>query len=77
MENLTKQQKNCPYCRGTKRIRDLLVHYTSRRILEIQEGNVLSFTMCLPGGKTYTVIQNISFCPMCGRRLGGRLSDGN
>ena len=38
----------CPYCRGVKRIRDDLVHYTRRSILEIKHGNQLWSKFILP-----------------------------
>ena len=33
VDNRTKEK--CPYCQGVKRIRDDLVHYTFRHILQI------------------------------------------
>ena len=38
---MTKQQEKCPYCQGVKRIRDDLVHYTFRHILQIENGDEL------------------------------------
>ena len=58
----------CPYCRGVKRIRDDLVHYTRRNILEIKHGNQLWSKFILPNNE-YEVMAYIRFCPMCGRNL--------
>ena len=61
-------ENKCPYCRGIKRIRDDLVHYTRRSILEIKHGNQLWSKFILPNNE-YEVMAYIRFCPMRGRNL--------
>ena len=65
---MTNEQEQCPYCRGVKRIRDDLVHYTIRSILEIKHENQLWSKFILPNNE-YEVMAYIRFCPMCGRNL--------
>lgn len=65
---MTNEQEHCPYCGGVKRIRDDLVHYTRRSILEIKHGNQLWSKFILPNNE-YEVMAYIRFCPMCGRDL--------
>lgn len=65
---MTNEQEQCPYCRGVKRIRDDLFHYTRRSILEIKHGNQLWSKFILPNNE-YEVMAYIRFCPMCGRKL--------
>ena len=65
---MTNEQEQCPYCRGVKRIRDDLVDYTRRSILEIKHGNQLWSKFILPNNE-YEVMAYIRFCLMCGRNL--------
>ena len=60
------RQKNCPYCHGTKRIRDAFIYQHSRQILML-ESNSLTYTLVLPKGRIYEAQQYILYCPMCGR----------
>lgn len=63
-----KQQEDCPYCHGSKRIRDALIYQHSRQILML-ESNSLTYTLVLPKNRVYEVQQYINYCPMCGRDL--------
>lgn len=65
---MTNEQEQCPYCRGVKRIRDDLVNYIRRSILEIKHGNQLWSKLILPDSE-YETMSYIRYCPMCGRRL--------
>ena len=62
-------KNDCPYCSGTKRIRDDLVGMYSRNIIQIENGNELWSTFILSGEKTRRTMQYIRYCPMCGRKL--------
>lgn len=61
-------ENKCSYCRGVKRIRDDLVHYTKRRIIQIKHGNQLYAKFIYPNRED-EVMAYIRFCPMCGRKL--------
>lgn len=65
---MTKQQEKCPYCQGVKRIRDDLVHYTFRHILQIQNGDELWSTV-ITNKNEYRTMAYIEYCPKCGRKL--------
>ena len=65
---MTNEQEQCPYCRGVKRIRNDLVHYKRRSILEIKHGNQLWSKLILPNSE-YETMSYIRYCPMCGRNL--------
>ena len=65
---LIKNQDDCPYCHGMKRIRDSLIYETRRDILSLH-GNSLEYTLVLPNHKTYEAQAYIEYCPMCGRYL--------
>ena len=65
---MTKQQEKCPYCQGVKRIRDDLVHYTFRHILEIQNGDEL-WSIVITNKNEYRTMAYIEYCPKCGRKL--------
>lgn len=63
-----KNQKKCPYCQGVKRIRDDLVYYTFRHIVEIQNGNEL-WSIVITNNHEYKTMAYIEYCPKCGRKL--------
>ena len=63
-----KNQKKCPYCQGVKRIRDDLVHYTFRHILQIENGDELWSTV-ITNKNEYRTMAYIEYCPKCGRKL--------
>lgn len=65
---MTNEQEQCPYCRGVKRIRNDLVHYTKRRIIQIKHSNQLYAKFIYPDRED-EVMAYIRFCPMCGRNL--------
>ena len=65
---MTNEQEQCPYCRGVKRIRNDLVHYTKRRIIQIKHDNQLYAKFIYPDRED-EVMAYIRFCPMCGRKL--------
>lgn len=65
---MTKQQEKCPYCQGVKRIRDDLVHYTFRHILQIENGDELWSTV-ITNKNEYRTMAYIEYCPKCGRNL--------
>ncbi|WP_297949659.1 hypothetical protein [uncultured Lactobacillus sp.] len=65
---INNEQARCPYCRGVKRIRNDLVHYTKRRIIQIKHGNQLYAKFIYPNRED-EVMAYIRFCPMCGRNL--------
>ena len=68
MMKLNKQQEKCPYCQGVKRIRDDLVHYTFRHILQIQNGDEL-WSIVIANKNEYRTMAYIEYCPKCGRKL--------
>ena len=63
-----KNQKKCPYCQGVKRIRDDLVNYTFRHILQIKNGDELWSTV-ITNENEYRTMAYIEYCPKCGRKL--------
>lgn len=65
---MTNEQEQCPYCRGVKRIRNELNHYTKRRIIQIKHGNQLYAKFICPDRED-EVMAYIRFCPMCGCNL--------
>ena len=65
---MTKQQEKCPYCKGVKRIRNDLVHYTFRHIIEIRNGNEL-WSIVVTNNNDYRAMTYIKYCPMRGRKL--------
>ena len=64
----TINQEKCPYCQGVKRIRDDLVHYTFRHILQIQNGDEL-WSIVITNNHEYKTMAYIEYCPKCGRKL--------
>ena len=61
-------KEKCPYCQGVKRIRDDLVHYTFRHILQIENGDELWSTV-ITNKNEYRTMAYIEYCPKCGRKL--------
>ena len=53
---------------GVKRIRNDLVHYTFRHIIEIRNGNEL-WSIVVTNNNDYRAMTYIKYCPMCGRKL--------
>ncbi len=65
---MAKQQEKCPYCQGVKRIRDDLVHYTFRHILQIKNDDELWSTV-ITNNHEYNTMDYIEYFPKCWRKL--------
>lgn len=66
--DIENKELKCPYCQGVKRIRDDLVHYTFRHILQIENGDELWSTV-ITNKNEYRTMAYIEYCPKCGRKL--------
>lgn len=58
----------CNYCQGLKRIKDDLITYDHRQIIEIKHNDEMWYTLVTPN-RSYKTMQYIKYCPMCGRDL--------